>query len=707
MMLLGAGLSLTALWLGQNWLRGINDSSVRYDDERSSEEWCVIARRGGVKARLTAVTKLGHSMSFSKPTWETLVKCLETDSDPRVRAEAVMALGFIVGQSAPKEIMDKTLEVYDAALSHALGHIQEPGQYKIAMSVVESLGHRSRQGEQSASLLLKALKAPVGRLPATAALNMKTYHQQAPSLIPALFKALKNPRREDFGLEINVGICLRDFAKHNPKGCQAALSEALQSPEPAIRRAALGALQENDSERYEEVRLMIRQDADPWVRIEAMEALWRLSLDKQKAGTRAELFRAFEEIDESVRAEALKELREPGPERDLSARFTACKALELLAKLGLQDKRSVALLTQALKHPSHELRGQAKHSWLAIEDSATPRLVALLGQKNPMLREQAAELIQAKARRLKDATQLLPMFRGLMAAERDPVFKVRRAVSRALATVRLEATRARERLQPLQSAKDQAVPALELIALVESKNPKELELLLARLSAEDPKQQQAAARALGLVAKIPEGGQAELRGLVSHADAGVRRAAAEALGRIGSRGDVKQAQSLLVSLLEDAEPRVVEAALYGLSDLGPQRGSAKALQGFMTHKQAKLRMAAGFALSVQTDIPAELRGLVWERWQRSQPGQRLELLLALGAFVQNTERVMPVLKECVLKSADLNEAMCALCELFRFHKIDPGVLDFVEGLKRDARVELRQVGFGVLVREQGIHRPGG
>lgn len=135
------------------------------------------------------------------------------------------------------------------------------------------------------------------------------------------------------------------------------------------------------------------------------------------------------------------------------------------------------------------------------------------------------------------------------------------------------------------------------------------------------------ATALGALARLNDLQLADVEAAAVDASPVVRARAAELAYRMGAA-----ARSLLVALLDDERPDVVEAACFGLGELGAEAGDDAA--GVLarvagSHTDALCREAAIAAIGAigsRIGLPAVLAGM------QDKPAVRRRAVLALAAF---------------------------------------------------------------------------
>jgi HEAT repeat protein len=382
-----------------------------------------------------------------------------------------------------------------------------------------------------------------------------------------------------------------------PKAARAipALILALGHPESYTRALAARALAAIGKDAFVPV-VEALGDPEPVVRAYAARALGRF---RSQPGAVPVLLEALNDRSEFVRdraAEALGLLGDPiavpALEKAMAdpVRFVRISAIMALGRMGPKAKPAVPALLRLADGVDKHLTCDAVRTLSYIgDDTAIPRLVELLKQKDGFLYPNLTDALIRFGPRAKQALPILleglgdsdPRVRAysafalgalgegeetvkaLRAATKDPDVRCRIHAATAYWQLRGDRTLALSVLRDVLKESDEKIGlpfALEAIDLMgpEARDlVPDIQVLL---------QDQAAAWRDAFICRLPRVGGADSIGLLAAALSDpcpwVRRAAADALGEFGPLA--REAGAALVAALKDSDPSVADAALDAL-----------------------------------------------------------------------------------------------------------------------------------------------
>lgn len=481
--------------------------------------------------------------------------------------------------------------------------MRKPGAW-LALFLSVAAAARSEDGRPSLELLKERLRDPsVGvRWSATAELE-----REGPPAVPLLMEALG-----DLSGRVRASAA-HALGRIGPKAAaaQGALKTALRDPNWEVRAAAAGALGSIGLAPSDAVPALLAalEDSDPDVTKAALYGLAGLGPECVEA--MAALTQALASSNGNERLWIEARLARMGPaalppllarlrDRGQAGRAGAAQALVLF---GREAPLEIApALEEALLDPDPAVRAGAAWGLARMEDAATnvvAELTLALEDIDPRVRQNAALGL------LRRGERAAPAVAALTEALRDPSPEVRREVAHALGWIGAEAWPAHgslvERLGDEDAwVRERAAGALGAIwaAVADAIRKEE----------EDPDAREQVERATEEVRRAAPVIVGALGAALKDRRYGVRRAAAESLGKMGSRAgaaaralaamlrdrvsdvrrsagrtlgllgaDASVALPELVAALKDPEPHVREAAAATLGGLG--RGAGGAVPG--------------------------------------------------------------------------------------------------------------------------------
>ncbi|MCC7359409.1 MAG: HEAT repeat domain-containing protein [Anaerolineales bacterium] len=463
-----------------------------------------------------------------------------------------------------------------------------------------------------------------------------------------LTDALRHPAVE---VRLHVAEVLGDL--RHPAGA-AALTERLADlrEQANVRHAAAQALGKIGHQAALPVLVEAAEQAEFWVRYSAIEALGRLGdpravppllgLLRQDAWMRPataqalgsigaveavpDLAAALEDAAEAVRAaaveallrivvepesgaglpaEAQAEIRRQVPvtplRRELAAARAPTNAYAAYLLGWLAAPEALPDLVEALGQADTTLRHAAVEAVLRYGAEAIPVLLAALERPQPLLRENAVELLGMQAQ-----AAVVP---ALVARLNDDSLAVRQAGVRALGT--LGGPAAYGGLLQALTRRDTRDTALGVIGQL--RDPALVTYLQDYLHADLSPARAAAAQALALLGD--ESAVSILLNATRETDPGVRLPAAEALGRVRSN----RAVAVLIEALSDRDWLVRQKAVEALGNI-PDGRAVTALLPLSDEPEWRVRRALVYALAQVGDsrVFEPLRDLARDpnRWVR-------------------------------------------------------------------------------------------
>jgi HEAT repeat protein len=468
---------------------------------------------GARRDAIAALAALGPDAAAAVPA---LLKALD-DDDTQVRRGAITALGRIGPKARAavpaltQALEDKNRDYRFLALRALAGIGPESGlgipelmrAYQLAappssgadlnypqrVDICKLLGEQGAKAEKAVPLLVEALKdmQPGVRRAAADALEAI-----GPAAIPTVVKAF--PLAADPQSGVAREEVLKLLKRFGPKAAKEAkgVIEALKSPEPAVRRAA----------------------------VEFFASLGPAAVPV--------LAEALQRNDQTLREGALMGLASLGPDaipelvktlkdKDEKVRVASARAL---AQMGPKAKTAVAALAEALRD-TPAVRLAAREALGSVGKEAVPFLVQALKDKDDVIRLLA---VQGLGRLGPEAKTAIP---ALIEALKD-----RHRIVSDIAW------------NTLRQLGDEAVPSL-LEALADKENPLAIRLLgtlraksavpklIKLLEDPDPRRRELAASTLGDIGAAAKEAQLALNKLLADKDRAVSAAAERALRTIG------------------------------------------------------------------------------------------------------------------------------------------------------------------------------
>ncbi len=374
----------------------------------------------------------------------------------------------------------------------------------------------------------------------------------------------------------------------------AAFVEALQDPDPELRRHAVYALGELEAEEaVEPLARMLTEDQDPEVRRAVLYALGELDPDAALP-VLATHFRS--ETDPEVRRHMLWVMAEAGDASALPAVESALgdsdpevrkAALAAMTEIGTADV--VPLLVRALDDPEPENQRMAVFALAEVADSDDPSDTAVNGlvraarSDDPEVRKAAIMALSEV-----ESEAAIP---ALAAATTDADPEVRRHAIWALAES--DAPEATPVLTRATGDSDPEVRRFALHALAERGDAVSVDIMARSLEDEDPEVRRAALMALaesGRPEAIPAMGRA-----LNDEDPEVRRMAIWGLAEAGDV-DPSAVRPLIAALEGDRDPEVRIAAAHALGEVGTD-AALDALTRALKDPDPEVRRAAIAALA--------------------------------------------------------------------------------------------------------------
>jgi HEAT repeat protein len=340
-------------------------------------------------------------------------------------------------------------------------------------------------------------------------------------------------------------------------------------------------------------------DDDASVRVEAASALWRVADDNK--GVEA-LVRCLGEDDVAVVRAAVAALREMGADaRDAAdaLKKVAQEDESILRRVEAAeawyrvraDRRAVGVVSDALERPEARLRAVAALGTMAADHGAAAELTDLLSDDDPRVRREAA-----CATCMRDELDLSTV-RALRALLGDLDLSLR--WWSALALLGSDAAIGKHEEELLRAMRIPFRPAGGMAThpwatIQETTAPawrRATAALIRVLRKRPPRFRVEAALTLALLGTDAEAARPalieELRG-----DKRLRRAAAEALGRVG--GDTLEE---LLRLLDHKDARMREGAARAIGEMGvPARSAAERLRAAAKDREPAVRVQAALAL---------------------------------------------------------------------------------------------------------------
>ncbi len=453
-----------------------------------------------------------------------------------------------------------------------------------------------------------------------------------PDAVPALQKALGDKTETvRGGAALALGLI-----GPAARPAVSALAGRLDDPSPVVRFAAAQALGRVGGQARTALPALRKAlgDKDSAVKVESAHALWLIAADKRALPV---LESALADGSASVVQSAVAALGEMG-----SAAKSAGPLLKKLASRETDPVRriqtaqawyqvsggreAVDLVKKGLEDRSGEVRrvAVAALGTMGAEEKAVETLLSLLGDRDPLIRREAAcalcdrsvKIEVALRKGLHDADPGVRWWCALaLAASNTDLRKVEEEVLRAL-----QQALGRPEEKDTLAAGTRAVPALVEVL---KNRPARLRLEAAKALA-----------GLGLDARAAQ--PALLEALRSD-DKRVRRAAADALGQMGAEG-----LPVLTRLLSNPDARLREGAARALGQMGvAARSALRGLTALLKDADGSVRTQAALALwNIDQDAEKALAVLnqvlkdvdVKDRWE------------AIDAFGQISVEVRPAIR---------------------------------------------------------------
>jgi HEAT repeat protein len=336
------------------------------------------------RAGLIAVELIGPRKS--RKVIPALTGALRTNTEPKVRAGAALALGRIAGKARPED--DLRLDDIRTALEAALRTDQsEP----VRESAARGLGYMKGEARGSVGVLARALKDPHAGTQTAAADTLRRLGRDAFEALAELQAVVKDPKVE-VATRVHCAHALGRIGAPDAVPAVPTLKEVLADTKAPgdLRKAAAEALGELGRDASDAVPVLAAAltaaDADTSLRRECADALDRMGPEARPA--LAALLKALKDDDKFVRSRCLHTIGQMGKVlgTDSKAAVTAVlvctddnvlevrvAAVEALGNLGPDG------LGEQAKAVTDKLTEATRDSQKAVSDAAGVALKKLQG----------------------------------------------------------------------------------------------------------------------------------------------------------------------------------------------------------------------------------------------------------------------------------------------------------------------------------------
>jgi HEAT repeat protein len=460
-----------------------------------------------------------------------------------------------------------------------------------ADAVLPALSALMRAGPEARPAVPALVKLLSGEANLTQVLVVLTLSKIGPEAVPALRKAMdsRSPRTRELAAKA-LGLI------GDPAAVPSVLAY-LNDGEPAVRRAVMVALRQLNARAAAPLMKKQLEDRDEDTRLEAALSLWHLAEAKEAIaclrgllGSSSEdvVLRALAALGEMgptaapATAELEPLLKSPSTEVRLSAATTH-------HRISGKSEPGLKVIRAALEDKETRLAAVAALTTFAGDEAADTELANISKNADVFMRREAASALLSDAG-LTDPDPAVRWWSALAGLRRKPAS----ARLDALILTLREGLRATPQGDPLAddilsiTYRDRA--ALALMALLRQGS--------SRVRVE-------AARLLSMPGLDLRPMLDDLLAYFASEDLFLRRAVAEAVGRVGPEVLPK-----LRSRLDDADPRVREAAARAIGIIGvPARGTRDALLARLRDPEPPVRIAAALAywrVEAESETPLAL-----------------------------------------------------------------------------------------------------
>ncbi len=462
-----------------------------------------------------AVCLIGQENEGTIPTLQKLL----TDGRPTVRRAAAQALGDVGAQAK-------------AAVPVLIGALKD-GDTNVRWTVAEALGRIGGDAEAAIPALAEALRDKAIRVMAADALG--AMGSAARGAVPMLIDALQS---EDGNYRWTAAIALSRIDGKSARPALPLFIEKLKSNDPRARWDAMMFVNNMGLEAKDAAPAVLRmvKDGDSvaarcLVTIAGADAVQAIPVLIQEFADDGDNAESLASIGPAAAPALLQYLRNP----EMKNRRLAVKTLGLI---GPKSKEVIPALIATLKHADAELRGAAANALAGIDpkvNEAIPPLTKALKDKEVAVRLAAGRAILAI--KGKEARVVAPVMAKALANNDS---NARRDAAQLLGDLGLSAQSALPALRQSLQDKDAGVRSAAAFAIARittaKANNSAAAIMLEAFKHEDPRVRQDAARFLGLIG--PDAGAAVTaltQAKDKDEDEGVRKAAAEALGKIQAK----------------------------------------------------------------------------------------------------------------------------------------------------------------------------
>jgi HEAT repeat protein len=511
------------------------------------------------KTQIQAIDTLARMGPAAKPAIRTLAALLQqANSSPSVRAHAAYALGALgtaaadaadalsvaAAQDSDAQVRRQAVRALSRIHSEpqlaiaSLGNALEDPDPAVRVAALDSL---TSAGPAAVPVLGKALENPATRY--WAALALGELHKDAKPALGALVEAMKDERPE-VRREVLVAL-----ARIGPDAAAAvpAISALLADPDASARHAAAFALGHIGPQAASAAPLLVRdrQSKDPLM--QAVSA-WALAhIDPTDAAVRRDaiglLTQAIRDKNPRVQGAAFRGLieLENDPTKLVPALSLAITESDpslvhdILSAAASLGESGIPVLIEALKRPEAATSAASLLAGLGSKaKSATPALAAMLGDPTGELRREALLALAAMG------ADAAPAQAAILKMLSDPELRVRTVAAYALGRIGTDASTAAPQLRAELQSTDPVMRVASAWALVhvsprgEQVAPEVLPNLMQGLKNENVPVRRGSAEALGRLGKAARTAEGALRVTARDPDETVRKAALEALERMGT-----------------------------------------------------------------------------------------------------------------------------------------------------------------------------